>query len=434
MTTRGDGGAVAPGAVVPGAVAPATGTAPAPTAGAVWGLCARPWPHDAAERARVVRALRFEHFKWDSFSAGRFTLLPELLVVPEALHRRVVRTVERLSAGLARFEARVRREPEALARLGIPAALHPLIAEEPDRPHQCARYDLFPCDDGRLMVSEFNEDVPGGFNEAEGLPELLGDPGTGCRWEKGPRARFLDAFAGADRVALLYATAFSEDLQHMLILEKWLAAAGHPVVLASPAHLQRRLLGGARVLDRAVDAAFRFYPGEWMPRLPNFGTWRRVGPRLPMMNPLRHMVRQSKKVFDLWHEDAASAEERDLLAAHCPRTHPFDPARLGRLREERERWVLKRAFGRMGDAVVMGSLSTPARWEQALAEAARNPIEWCVQERFSVLPLEFQAGPLYPTLGAYVVNGRFAGYYSRADARPFLTHEALHVATVVQAA
>ena len=86
----------------------------------------------------------------------------------------------------------------------------------------------------------------------------------------------------------------------------------------------------------------------------------------------------------------------------------------------------------MGDAVVMGSLVPAKEWMAAIREAAKEPASWCVQEHFNVLPLDFEGGPLFPTLGAFVVNGRFAGYYSRAAARPFLTHEALHVATVVQ--
>jgi hypothetical protein len=57
-----------------------------------------------------------------------------------------------------------------------------------------------------------------------------------------------------------------------------------------------------------------------------------------------------------------------------------------------------------------------------------------VQERFEVAPLAFSVGPLYPTIGAYVVNGSFAGYYSRVAPRPFLDHEALHVATLVRTA
>jgi glutathionylspermidine synthase len=396
-------------------------------------ITVRPWDLEEEARRELLRALRFRHFKWDAFSGGGMTLLPETLVLSQGLHAQVVEVVEALHGALTRFENRVRREPEVLRSLGIPEPLHSLIGAERDRVLQCARYDLFPTEDGRLMVSEFNEDVPGGFNEAQGLPELLGDPGPGYRWEAGLRDRFLEAFRGCDGVALLYATAFSEDLQHMLILERWLSEAGHPTVLGSPAHLK----GGWRrptVLGVPVDAAFRFYPGEWMPRLPNFHVWRKVGPGFPMMNPLRHLVRQSKLMFALWWEDTGlSSEDRELLRRHCPRTVLFDPRGAGDLREERDRWVLKRAFGRMGDAVVMGSLATGKEWDAVLAEASRAPAEWCAQERFSVRTVPFAAGPLYPALGAFVVNGRFAGYYSRAAARPFLTHEAFHVATVVQA-
>ena len=392
----------------------------------------RPWDLSETERQEVYRALRFRHFKWDTFTAGRLTLLPETLVIPESLHQEVVKTVETLHHGLLLFESTIRREPEALERLGITRVLHPLIVEEGEWALQCARYDIFYTEDGRLMVSEFNEDVPGGFNEAQALPDLLGDPGPGHRWEAGFRARFLEAFAPYRDVALLYATAFSEDLQHCLILEKWLAQAGHGTVLGSPAHLARGWRR-PRVLGIGVDAAFRYYPGEWMPKLPNFKTWRRVNPELPMMNPLRHLVRQSKLVFALWREDTGlSKPEEELLTRHCPRTYLFDPAAIPRLREEREAWVLKRAFGRMGDSVIMGNLVTERAWLDALTEAARRAGEWCIQERFSVLPLAFVDGPLYPALGAYVVNGRFAGYYSRAAVQPFLTHEAFHVATVVQ--
>jgi glutathionylspermidine synthase len=397
-----------------------------------WPLRSEPWSLSASETSELYRALRFEHFKWDTFSAGGFTLLPEVMVVPEALHTRVVDTVEALSRGLAELEVQVQHEPELLDRLGIPRALHPVIAADTGPTFQCARYDLFPCEDGRLMVSEFNEDVPGGFNEAVGLPDLLGDPGAGRRWESGLREALVSAFSDVDGIALLHATSFSEDLQHMLILEKWFREAGHRTVLASPAHLTHSRWRGPRVLGTPVEGAFRFYPGEWMPRLPNFPVWSRALPRLRMMNPLRHMIRQSKKVFELWWELSANAPDvRALLDAHSPRTWTFAPEWHDCLRTEPERWVLKRVFGRMGDAVVMGSLVSSKVWEDTLREAAQHPREWCVQECFTVSRLAFNAGEMYPTLGAYVVQGRFAGYYSRVAPRPFLTHEALHVATVL---
>jgi len=396
------------------------------------GIQVRPWGLTPAEEAEVLRSLRFRHFKWDTFVSGGQTILPETMVVDEALHREVVATVEALHQALLRFEARVVAHPQALEQLGIPRPLHPLLLRERDHGLHCARYDLFPTEDGRLMVSEFNEDVPGGFNEAQGVPDLLGDPGPGLRWEAGIRTAFQAAFRRYEGVALLYATGFAEDLQHMLILERWLQEAGHPTILGSPAHLEKGWRG-LRVLGTRVEAAFRFFPGEWMPNLPNFATWARVGPSLPMMNPLRRLISQSKMMFALWQEDdTLDPADRALVDRHCPRTLRFHPSLLPRLMDEREDWVLKRAFGRMGDAVVMGNLATPREWEVTLRDASRQPGEWCAQERFRVAPLTFSCGPLFPTLGAFLLNGRFAGYYSRAAPKPFLTHEALYVGTLVQ--
>jgi glutathionylspermidine synthase len=395
-------------------------------------IATRPWGLTPADHAQVLKALRFRHFKWDTYACGTCLVLPECMVLSRDLHHEIVGIVEALHAALVRFERRVRGDRDALTRLGIPPALHALIGAEEPHGLELARYDLFPTDDGRWMVSEFNEDVPGGFNEAVGLPELLGDVGNGARWEGDLKAHFTRAFEPHDTVALLYATAFSEDLQHMLVLDRWLREAGHHTVLGSPAHL-RRGWRRPRILGEPVDAAFRYYPGEWMPRLPNLRAWRAVGPRLPMMNPVMHLVRQSKTMFALWREDA-HAEDSEIVERHCPRTLPFRPAAGPALLEERERWVIKRAFGRMGDSVVIGALATEREWAATVAEAMQSPADWCVQERFTVQALDFEAGPLYPAVGAFVVNGRFAGYYSRAAPRPLVTHEAYHVATLVEAA
>lgn len=393
-----------------------------------------PWGLDEAAEAEVLRALRFRFHKWDTYACGRCLVLPEALVLTRAEHARVVAVTEALHGALGRLEARVRREPELLAYLGIPAPLHPLIGEEPETELQLTRYDLFPTADGRLMVSEFNEDVPGGFNEAVGLPRLLAGALPGLEFAGDLAGAFAAAFAGRERVALMYATAYAEDLQHMLALEDWLAEAGHRTVLCSPEHLERRR-GRPAVMGERVDAAFRFFPGEWMPRLPNFRLWLRLGPRLPMMNPLYRLVRQSKKVFALWRRPGlVDGADREVLDRHGPFTEELDPDELPRLAAERERWVIKHAFGRMGDNVVVGSLESDESWRRALDEARPVARELALQERFPTAPLDFAGGPLYPAIGAFLVNGRFAGYYSRAAARPFLNHEAYHVATLVEAA
>jgi glutathionylspermidine synthase len=384
-----------------------------------------------AEFAGLLHALRFRHFKWDTFGCGTCLIHPEALVLSRRAHEHVVATVEALNAALRRFEDAVRRDAAALRRMSIPDALHGIIAAERHTTLQIARYDLFPSADGRWMVSEFNEDVPGGYNEAV-IPSLIGSPPDGLSWEGDLRRSFTGALRGHDRIALLYATAYREDLQHTLILEKWLREEGHRTVIGSPAHLHARWRR-PHVLGERIDAAFRFFPAEWMALLPNLREWNRLGPALPMMNPLHRLVRQSKTMFALWR-DSASAEDRALIDRHCPLTLPFEATGAARLRDERERWVLKRAFGRMGDSVVIGGLATAKEWDAAIREALRTPREFCVQERFVAMPLQFAAGPMYPAIGAYIVNGRFAGYYSRAAPRPITTHEAAHVATLVRSA
>lgn len=398
-----------------------------------------PWGLDADAERELLHELRFRWFKWDTYACGDLLILNESLVLERADHEEVVRITEGLHAALGRFEDRVLADPAALRALGIPDAVQPLVLDAPAAPLQCARYDLFATEDGRWMVSEFNEDVPGGFNEAVGIPALLGAPGASLAWEGDFRALVVDALRPFERVALLYATSYAEDMQHMLVLEAWLNDEGQEAVLASPEHLEVGGIGPwrfgrPRFLGRPVDAAFRFFPGEWMALLPNLGDWRRVGRRLPMMNPLRALVRQSKTLFALWQDAELDPDDRALIDRHLPRTEPFRPERLDAYADEQERWVCKRAFGRMGDAVVLGSLVSAAEWRRVLEQAARAPHESCMQERFRVRSVDFDAGPVYPALGAYLVNGRFAGYYSRVARRPFITHEAPHVATLVRAA
>ena len=94
-------------------------------------------------------------------------------------------------------------------------------------------------------------------------------------------------------------------------------------------------------------------------------------------------------------------------------------------------WVIKENFGRMGENVVMGSLVTPQHWQSAIHYAKSKPADHVIQRCFGVTPMQFSNGPLYPAIGAFVINGRFAGYYSRVAAEPFLTHQATYVPTVI---
>jgi hypothetical protein len=186
------------------------------------------------------------------------------------------------------------------------------------------------------MVSEFNEDVPGGFNEAAGIPELLGSPGAALAWEGDFRGLVVEALRPYDTIALLYATSYAEDLQHMLVLEDWLRSAGHDTVLASPEHLEEALR-----LRRSRRPALLRPPGRRrLPLLPG-----RVDGAAPQPRgvatlrpppaddepPPRPRPPEQDAVRAVADDADLPPEDRELIARHLPHTEPFRPERLDEL-------------------------------------------------------------------------------------------------------
>lgn len=375
--------------------------------------------------------MRFRYFKWDAFVTGTLRLIPESIVLSPAEHAEIVATSERLAALLRQIEQRAKANPQTLRRLGIPDPVADLIRREPESPIQLARYDFFPRPEGGWAVSEFNEDVPGGFNEVIAAATLLAGYHPGLSFVDDFAAQFVAALPATGRVALMYATGYSEDMQHMLVLESLLQARGQETVLCSPRHL-KNWRGKPTVHGQRIAAAVRFYPAEWFMLLENRRAWQRTVQQLPMMNPLTRLISQSKAVFALWDEpDMVSPADRDWLHTLAPHTAHFAPDQATRLAEQPADWVIKANFGRMGENVAMGTLMPPEEWLQAIREAQSRPQDYVIQRCFSVSPLSFSEGLRYPAIGAFLINGRFAGYYSRIAAEPFLTHQATYVPTVV---
>lgn len=388
---------------------------------------------DEAGFRNLVEELRFRFHKWDIYLSGKLRILPEALTLTREEHAGAVEACTRLNAALARVADQARREPDSYRWLGIPPALDALIEAELEQPFQLARYDLVPTDEG-WMVPEFNEDAPGGFNESVAAsalfaPVLASGQVTGDFGEC-----FLDGMPGGRRCGLVYATGYAEDLQHMLVLADLLKSRGVEPVLGSPDQLSCGPIGRPRLQGVPIDWILRFFPGEWYPFLAELRAWRRAVARIPVVNPLSRLLRQSKGLYAYWRQaQGIDPADREILNQHTPHTELFRAELLPVLTEEREHWVLKQMFGRMGDAVVMGRRSTPRDWDRAMGAALREPGRWIAQRAFVPLPLPTSAGALqYPVLGVYLVNGAFAGHYSRADEAGFTTHEAHYVVTAVE--
>jgi len=397
----------------------------------------QPWPLDSTAHHQILDSLRRRHFKWDIYHQGEPSVLPDVLVLSEQEHQTLSEGAEVAWAALNGLE-QTACEQDWLEELAVPAALHGAIrgqyaagaAAELPRVTRC---DFHYSQDGCWHISEFNDDGPGGFGETVGLPAVLDDMAAeafpGLAFKGDLKAALLAALKPYPRIGLVHASAYSADLQQVALLADWLRAEGHTAIIASPANLIMQD-GQAHLFDQPVDALFRYFPGEWIAELPNLADWVEANTRLPIMNPLSAMAAQSKRIYARLDDEApldGAASRHVIPPSRLPSSSDRD-----QLLAERARWVIKGAFGRMGDRVRIGAHSSPEAWAEYLDQVLDNPDEYVLQEAFEPAPLWFSSGGRYATIGVYLVNGRFAGYCTRVGLHPIINHDASYVPTMVE--
>ena len=241
------------------------------------------------------------------------------------------------------------------------------------------------------------------------------------------RRSFLDALPPGERAGLVYATGYAEDLQHMLIMADLLRERGIETVLAAPSHLTCGRFGRPRLLGEPVDWILRFFPGEWYGYLDNIRDWCRAVAKIPVLNPLSRLVRQSKALYALWRDEPLLDEaDTALLNQYTPYTELFRTDRASIYLSNREQWVLKKIFGRMATPL---SLGAPARRLSGKNPRRSRQDPGGVRCNTPLCRCRFRRHLAVPALGVYLVDGAFAGYYSCADELGFTTNEACHVVT-----
>jgi glutathionylspermidine synthase len=232
-------------------------------------------------------------------------------------------------------------------------------------------------------------------------------------------------------VALVHATAYSDDRQVMSYLAERLAAAGARPELVSPAHL-RWERGRARLeaewTRHPVDLIVRFFPSEWLPTLLRSTGWPHyfAGARTAMSNPAAALLTQSKRFPLVWPDLATPLP---TWRAVLPETR--DPRHT--VRREPDGWVLKPALGRVGEDVAIPGLTPPADWRKAARAARRYPDHWIAQRRFESTGLPVNGATLYPCVGVFTVDHRVVGAYGRLATRPLTDWRAQDAAVLALA-
>jgi glutathionylspermidine synthase len=396
-------------------------------------------PLSRETRAEMRRRAIFECGKWDPQIGDHAALATRALLLEHTAWGELVELAQRLATETLAAEQEIALRPELHSQLGLPRPVR--------RAMRLALRDGLPASAARVMrfdfhwtpagwrVSEVNSDVPGGFVEASAVTRLMSSYLQDVPISADPTdvyaAAIRDAVPPGGMIALVHATAYSDDRQVMVHLESRLRELGLRTALIAPDQLIWRDGRAELAADwqrGPVDLVLRFFPGEWLPSLSRSSGWRHfyAGSKTPLSNPATALVTQSKRFPLVW--DRLSTP-MDTWRALMPETR--DP-RHAPWRREPERWVLKPALGRVGDAILMTGV-TPAKEQRQIRRSAYwRPQWWVAQAQFETMPAIGDDGEKrFPCLGVYTIDGRAAGIYGRMSSQPLINQYAQDVAVLI---
>lgn len=397
-----------------------------------------------ADRALYLELQR-KYLVWDAFIGGTRRVDLHPLVLSPALHDRAMCAAENAWRIVAHLAERAHDDADELARYGlVPDAV--AVARAARRGCDDAsfvRVDLLLSESGEWYACEVNVDSPGGYNEAAGLPDLARAAGlAGLEQPANPISALADrlcvlAANGTGAIGLIHATAHAEDLQIAALLRRELRARGSDAVLlpATALHDDGSCLCAR---GRRLSALYRYYPTEYLQGFSNVPELVRCLERgaVRSLTSFSWYPAQSKYAYARAWALLSELDRSVSRAVETTLPYTLDVAcvPVQRLLRERREWVLKRALGRVGDQVVVGELTDDALWATIVDDVTAFRAEgerWVAQRRVSQRALSTPWGPRLVTLGVYLCDGRFAGYFARLSKESHVSHDALCVPVFV---
>lgn len=387
--------------------------------------------------AGVRKRTIFEHCKWDAQHEDRSVLAPFALLLEQQAWVELQGLAEALSGETLAAERELRKCERLHRSLGLSRAVRRILRRNECEDRGIARvmrFDFHFTSNG-WRISEVNADVPGGFVEAGGFTSLMASLHPGARMPANPGQAYAQCLRSAigpgGTVALIHATAHSDDRQVMEYLARDFRHAGLKTLIASPAHVTWSDGQAAVTCEFArtvPDVLVRFFPGEWLPNLRRDSMWAPWfgGSKTYLSNPGAALLVQSKRFPLTWpHLGVPLPTWTNLLPeASCPST--ISP------RELRE-WVLKPAFGRVGEDVAIAGVTPEKEWRACRRAARLFSSHWVAQRRFQAIPVRCEEEDRYASLGVFTVDGVAAGIYGRISRKPLIDQEAQDVAVLIEA-
>jgi len=362
----------------------------------------------------------FKAYKWDLQAGEQSTIGNKAILLERDDAQFLAKAAVSLYHETVNMEHALKNRPDLGIFVGISKEMATAIHKcnyEPENHVRLMRFDFHPTESG-WAISEVNSDVTAGYPEASILP-LLAEPFFDGYARYGDFGGiFADSLKrhlpNGGAVAYLHDTRIVEDYQILRFLGDTLERDGYQSIYLSPSHIKWHK-------NQAIhtDGIVRCFPVEYL-EYENGVDWINfLNSHTPSCNHPIALLTESKRLPLVWDQlDAEISTWRELL----PET--VDIAQAGQ-----DRWfIYKPAFGRTGEGINIPGTVSEEENQEIIFAAHRSPDQWVAQKMFqSKLFCN-----MHLCIGAFVIDGQFAGFYGRVSDRLKIDADASDVPVLVK--
>ena len=396
----------------------------------------------------------FDGYKWDPQYLDNNTIAKHALVITRQEHEELAALAQKLDKETTGAELMLYQNKELAKPLKLPQNICNQLWKtsnyEPGNHIRLMRYDFHPTLEGKWALSEVNSDVPGGLAEASLMPkivaELFGsDSGGKTGGNSYSFVDFSEIFTKAvskkvkaeGTIAFIHCTSYSDDRQVMQFLGDRLTGVGFKAIYAAADHLRFEDNEAVSILagsEGKIDAIIRFTPLEWLikmkPRRSKswHGFFRTV---TPSCNHPVAMLAQTKRFPLVWDAliDIDSSLSMSTWREFLPETLEVGDIKG---RADRDDFIFKPVYGRVGENISIKEACIDDEYKKIIKDVKLHKRKYLAQKRFNSMPLLSDEGQQYHVcIGAYCVEGMFAGFYARAGEKPRIDSSAADIPVLI---
>jgi len=367
----------------------------------------------------------FDAYKWDLQAGEQSTISDKVVLLEPTDAEFLEQNAVKLYHETIAMELALKNKPGLAMELGMSQPMSEALkacSYNPSGHIRFMRFDFHPTTDG-WQVSEVNSDVPAGYPEASILPLLAkpyfdGYKKYGC-FGTVLKNRLKGLVPSGATIAYLHDSHIVEDYQILRYIGDTMEAEGYKSMYTSPEHL--RWQDG---IAEGVGGIMRYFPAECLEFTDGVDWAGYANAQTPSCNHPIALLTQSKRLPLVWDRLGVSVPAWKML---LPETTEVSE-KISEKVSSSAGWVLKPAFGRVGEGINIPG-TVPKEEEEAIATAAKSdPNQWVMQKMFQSVPVS----GLHLNIGVFVIDGEFAGMYARGSVEPKIDDEASEIPVLVR--